>query len=161
MASDWRFPVAVVFAVLAVAFFSGMLSLVGYLVPGLVGSLVPSGELALRMHRFWFGNRPEISVMVGSYGLNCVDYQVPTGFTNSTATGNVTKQVKLACDGRAQCNYVVDVSMIGDPATGCGKDFSVEYFCKMPRGAEAESQEVKTEFVPAEANGKMVILACK
>jgi peptidoglycan/LPS O-acetylase OafA/YrhL len=125
-----------------------------------LGQVARSEYVGLKVHRFWFGDRPEISIVSATYGLNCRDFSVPAEFPKSTTPGNVTRALKQDCDGRAQCNYVVDVSRIGDPANGCGKDFSVEYFCITARKAKVESRQTRTEFISAEANGKIATLTC-
>ena len=106
-------------------------------------------------------DRPEISVVTATYGLNCRDFSVPPGFTKWTSPGNVTDPVRQACNGRVQCSYLVEASKIGDPANGCGKDFSVEYICTRSLGASVGSQATKTEFLSAEASGKTVNLTCE
>jgi hypothetical protein len=60
-----------------------------------------------------------IRILSATYGGNC-----------GAVTGNVTTRVAAACDGVTSCKYVVDHSRIGDPAPGCGKDFSVDYECR-------------------------------
>jgi peptidoglycan/LPS O-acetylase OafA/YrhL len=118
-----------------------------------IGQVARSNYFSARIHRFWFGDRPEISVLIASYGLNCRDFPVPANFPKLTTPGNVTASVKQACDGRVQCNYIVDAFELGDPANGCSKDFSAEYFC-------TRLQETKTAFLPAEANGRSIVLTC-
>ena len=53
----------------------------------------------------------EIRVVAGTYGGNC---QAPHG--------NKTEHLAAACNGRTDCTYKIDYTVIGDPAVGCGKD---------------------------------------
>ena len=125
-----------------------------------LGQAARSEYVGLKVHRFWFGDRAEISIITATYGLNCRDFLVPAKFLKWTTPGNVTGALKRDCDGRTQCIYVVDVSKIGDPANACSKDFSVEYFCARSQKAKVESQQTRIEFIPAEANGKIATLTC-
>jgi hypothetical protein len=118
-----------------------------------VGQAARSDAVWNRMHRLWFGNRPEIGVVSATYGLNCKGFPVPAPFPNLAAPGNVTRAVKRACDARQRCEFLVDTAKIGDPANGCGKDFLVEYKC-------GETGPVKSAFLPPEAYGKKVFLSC-
>jgi peptidoglycan/LPS O-acetylase OafA/YrhL len=141
-----------------VIFASGMIIvLVGI---ACLGQTARSEYVGLKVHRFWFGDRPEVSVVSATYGLNCRDFTVPAGFQKWTIPGNVTRVLKQDCDGRAQCSFVVDAGRIGDPANGCGKDFSVEYFCVTSQMPKVESRQTKAEFISAEANGKIASLTC-
>lgn len=59
-----------------------------------------------------------IAIQSATYGGNC-----------GAASGNATTQVRAACNSRFECDYVVDVHKLGDPANGCGKAFSAQYQC--------------------------------
>lgn len=59
-----------------------------------------------------------IQVIAGTYGMNC-----------RQPRGNKTAHLAAACSGRNQCDYVVDVTAIGDPAYGCSKDYVAEWQC--------------------------------
>jgi len=59
-----------------------------------------------------------VNVTSATYGGNC-----------GGKVGNSTKFVAEICNGRAACSYRVDHSVIGDPAPGCGKSFSIVYQC--------------------------------
>jgi hypothetical protein len=59
-----------------------------------------------------------IAVDAATYGASC-----------GQAVGNVTKALKAACDGKTVCDYTVDYRVLGDPAVGCRKDFSVRWTC--------------------------------
>ncbi len=85
-----------------------------------------------------------VEVVSATYGETC-----------GVAKGNATVSVRAACNSRKQCTYVVDVYALGDPAGGCGKDFTAEWRC----GPDAP---VQTGAIPAEAGlgGKSVQLSC-
>jgi hypothetical protein len=59
-----------------------------------------------------------LNIRAATYGGNC-----------GAPSGNATKDLANSCNGRADCNYIVDVERLRDPAPGCGKDFQVEYSC--------------------------------
>ena len=62
--------------------------------------------------------REGLYIRSATYGGNC-------GASSGNATGDLTK----SCNGNPDCNYVVDVERLRDPAPRCGKDFVVEYSC--------------------------------
>ena len=75
------------------------------------------------------------------------------GATCHQPSGNVTKFLADACNGRTTCDYVVQYQTIGDPAPGCAKDFSVQWTCSAGPGGNIT--------VPAEAGrGSKVALQC-
>ena len=119
-----------------------------------VGQAGRSERIAAVVHRLWFGERSEVAVGTATYGLNCRNFSVPANLSNSAAPGNASAPVKRACNGLTRCEYTVDVLIIGDPANSCGKEFLVEYRC-------TGSRELKSAFLPAEANGKTVTLMCE
>ncbi|WP_322514153.1 hypothetical protein SR870_13940 [Rhodopseudomonas palustris] len=84
-----------------------------------------------------------IRVISATYGASC-----------RVAPGNATRQVAAACNGRRSCNYKVSYKVLGDPAYGCKKDFSVAYSCgrkgQFKRGARGEA-----------GNGTVVPLVCR
>ena len=84
----------------------------------------------------------EVNVLTAWYGQSC-----------GAAHGNVTAHVKSRCDGRRQCDYAVDVAVLGDAAPNCGKNFVVLYNC---RGQPA----VRLAQLPAEAHGRVVVVSC-
>ena len=84
-----------------------------------------------------------IQVVAGTYGENC-----------KAPHGNKTSHLAEACNGRADCTYKVDYTVIGDPAVGCGKDYVAEWRC-------GGSREVHRAVADAEAGfGKTVGLTC-
>ena len=84
-----------------------------------------------------------IRVVSATYGTNC-------GATH----GNATRALMYACNSSKTCDYVVDVTKLGDPAGGCAKDFKVEYAC-MPGDVP---QQIT---LPGEAGlGSHAVLSC-
>lgn len=61
---------------------------------------------------------PGISVVAGTYGGNC-----------GTSHGNVTGALGSACNTLGHCDYIVDYTILGDPAPGCAKDYVAEWTC--------------------------------
>ena len=59
-----------------------------------------------------------ISVVGGTYGGNC-------GASHS----NVTGALGSACNTLGHCDYIVDYTILGDPAPGCAKDYVAEWTC--------------------------------
>lgn len=95
-----------------------------------------------------------IAILSATYGQSCSGFLPPTGATNWVREGNVTEQVREACAGTDnRCTFRVDNVHWGDPADGCGKDFSVSYQCK-------GEQQPRTAGIGAEAAGKKVKLDC-
>ena len=80
-----------------------------------------------------------IMVTRATYGGSC-----------GARSGNATAHLRAACDARSDCGYVVDVSELGDPAPGCGKDFTVEFTC----GTAGAPQLIT---LPAEAGLKSLV----
>lgn len=59
-----------------------------------------------------------ISVQAATYGHNC-----------GAKLNNVIGHAQQTCDGKAACDYKVDFTVIGDPASGCPKNYSVTWNC--------------------------------
>ena len=59
-----------------------------------------------------------ISVVAGTYGGNC-----------GAPHGNVTGALASACNTLGRCDYIVDYTILGDPAPGCAKDYVAEWTC--------------------------------
>src|SRR6266850_1372222 len=92
-----------------------------------------------------------IVVTEATYGMSCLGSAAPG---NWVKPGNVTAPVAKNCSGtRKTCSFLVDVTRIGDPAPGCGKDFTINWRC----GA---NEAVHRFYVVAEANSQRVSLAC-
>jgi len=71
-----------------------------------------------------------IRVTSATYGASC-----------RQPAGNVTRFLSAACDGRATCDYSVNWRVLGDPAVGCRKDFSVQWTCGSSRGSASAPAE--------------------
>ena len=82
-----------------------------------------------------------IAVTSATYGGSC-----------KAPKGNVTQALQTACNGKASCQYMVSVTVLGDPARGCQSDFVVEWTCGSGPGNSAS--------LPAEANGNKVNMVC-
>jgi hypothetical protein len=83
-----------------------------------------------------------ITVAAATYGASC-----------KQPIGNVTKFLADACNGKTTCDYVVRYQTFGDPAPGCGKDFSVQWTCSAGTGGTASA--------PGESGlGSKVTLQC-
>jgi hypothetical protein len=84
-----------------------------------------------------------IHLLSATYGPNC-----------GAGSGNATKAVGGACDGKDNCSYKVEVSKLGDPASGCAKSFVASYEC-LPDGSR------HTREIPAEAGlGSEALFSC-
>jgi peptidoglycan/LPS O-acetylase OafA/YrhL len=123
------------------------------LVVALSGEAAMSERVIVRLHRLLYPHRSEVVVLSASYGVNCRSLAVVPSGSNWAAPGNVTKKIKNRCDLSAKCDLLVNVDELGDPASGCGKDFAVTYQC-------TGRPEVKSAYLPGEANGKSVVLDC-
>jgi hypothetical protein len=84
-----------------------------------------------------------LNIRTATYGGNC-----------GAVSGNATRDLAGSCNGLTDCNYVVDVERLRDPAPQCGKDFQVEYSC-------APETALKRKELPAEAGLKSQLrLSC-
>ena len=84
-----------------------------------------------------------VQIKSATYGGSC-----------GAVKGNATLKVQAACQGRAECNYEVNVARLGDPAAGCSKSFAVSFTC-------APHHNVYTMSVPGESGlGSVVRLNC-
>jgi hypothetical protein len=82
-------------------------------------------------------------VLRATYGANC-----------GAPSGNATSAVQRDCADHTRCNFIVNVSDLGDPAPGCAKQFDVEWQCE-------DTGERRAVTVPAEAGfGSMAQLDC-
>jgi hypothetical protein len=84
----------------------------------------------------------DINVLTAWYGQTC-----------GAAHGNVTSHVKSRCDGKTQCDYLIDAGALGDPANGCAKNFVAMFTC-------SGKATVMLSQVEAEANGRVLQLSC-
>jgi hypothetical protein len=84
-----------------------------------------------------------IRVVSATYGANC-----------GAPAGNVTTHVARQCDGRADCDYRVDYTVIGDPAIGCAKTYAVEWRC------DSAPDLLRASAPPEAGFGAIVKLSC-
>src|SRR5262249_8139209 len=112
-----------------------------------IKGLVPL-RVARRYHmRTSWTNR--IRVVAAPYGANC-----------AATRGNATSRLAKVCDEKDSCFYKVDVSVLGDPARNCAKDFVVEWTCgespvvRQARAAVGPEQHGEAGF------GSIVTLTC-
>ena len=85
-----------------------------------------------------------ITIEEATYGANC----------GGAKPVNATQRLARVCDGRTSCNMPILVHELGDPAPGCGKEFSVRYRCSrewLARGSK----------IGAEATGLTLRLDCQ
>jgi hypothetical protein len=85
----------------------------------------------------------QIAVVAGTYGRNC-----------GVAHGNKTEDLARACNDKRHCDYVIDYTIIGDPAVGCSKDYFAEWRC-------GNDHILRSMLVSPEAGfGKKITLTC-
>jgi hypothetical protein len=94
-----------------------------------------------------------IDIAEATYGQSCAAFTPRGPIFNTVYPGNATETARQACSGKADCDFRVDVAKMGDPASGCAKDFAIAYRCR--RG-----DPPTTVTLPAEANGRSVRLSC-
>lgn len=108
---------------------------------------------------YWLFSVPQaapsgIVILQANYGANCASFvPPPPPQANNYVAGNATVFVDRMCRGTNSCAVPVDVALLGDPASGCAKDFTVSYLCR-------QGGEMKTAHLDAEANGKTLRIAC-
>jgi hypothetical protein len=95
-----------------------------------------------------------IDIAASSYGGSCRDFRPERPAKNTFRDGNATAAVIRTCTGKLHCQFDVETAMLGDPAPGCDKDFTVAYRC----GPEDSASKVVN--VGGEADGATVVLDC-
>jgi len=101
--------------------------------------VVSAGLLALST----CGSKSGVQIVSATYGASC-----------GGVAGNATKDVKAKCEGEQACNYVIDVSVLGDPKPGCVKEYEAQWTC-------GKSPEIHVAKLPGEAGfGGRVQLSC-
>ena len=99
-------------------------------------------------------NANVIHVVDATYGLACKDFAPVSGRPNLVKAGNVTAALTSACDkAKTTCLFAVDAVQLGDPAPGCGKDFTVNWRC-------GNDPKVHQFYLPPEASGRSAVLSC-
>ncbi|CAN5676852.1 hypothetical protein BH10BDE1_BH10BDE1_17000 [soil metagenome] len=90
----------------------------------------------------WPGGRPPvIRVQSATYGANV-----------RAGVNNAWNDVAQKCNGLRECNYLVSVRNLGDPAPGRRKDFLVEFTC--------DRTPQRPVSLPPEADGQVAHLRC-
>jgi len=116
---------------------------------GALAVLIGSFFLALSVMDYFGVPSPPIVRLIkveeATYGGNC---------GAGVSAGNATQYFAKACDGRPSCKVVISVQELGDPAQGCGKDFSVRFLCD-------QQVPVRVRHLHGEANGSTVSLDCQ
>ena len=114
--------------------------------------VVGSFFATLKVMEYRDGNAPaeiarlnSIKIEEATYGENC---------SNGVKLGNATQYASKACNGRAQCNILISVQELGDPAPGCGKDFSLRLRCN-------QQPLIRKMRINGEANGKTIHVDCE
>jgi hypothetical protein len=93
----------------------------------------------------WGADRTSvIQLQSATYGRNC-----------RVNKDNVTQKLWQACrsQGGNRCDYVVNTSVLGDPAVNCAKDFTAEWTCGTSTG-------LNRLVISGEANGRTATLWC-
>jgi hypothetical protein len=85
---------------------------------------------------------PGIHVVRATYGANC-----------GVGVGNATCALSAQCDGKFDCSFLVDNSVLGDPAYLCAKGFDATWTCP-GGGGHSVSHD------PVEGEGYTVNLSC-
>lgn len=92
------------------------------------------------------------TILSATYGASCYFFRPRPPATNWVSNGNVTSAIRNKCHDKIPCDVKIDVVQLGDPASGCAKDFSVTYRC----GDDLR----RTISIGAEANGQSLVLDC-
>ena len=85
-----------------------------------------------------------IQVVAGTYGANC-----------RQPRGNRTEHLSSVCNGRDTCEYVVNHQVIGDPASGCAKNYVAEWQCA------GTPRILQTGAAPEAGFGSRILLSCR
>jgi 4-amino-4-deoxy-L-arabinose transferase-like glycosyltransferase len=118
----------------------------------LIQRIAVHGNSSYEIYQFSFTEEPRltsggIAIIEATYGFNC------NTATRAVVAGNMTTALKWRCNRRVSCSYEIDVvGLDGDPAPQCAKDFSTVWTC--------EDGLHRQQSIPAEANGKTVLLSC-
>ena len=123
-----------------------------------LGVVAISFFVTLSLMDYWLTppdpNASVIHVAEATYGLSCKDFTPPPGHANQVEIGNATAAVAKACDmAKTSCVFAVDAGKVGDPATGCCKDFTVRWRC-------GGDQQIHQYFLAVEAEGRSALLSC-
>ena len=95
-----------------------------------------------------------IAVVEATYGGNCDGELGPTRAPFEVKTGNATQKVADKCNGTmSRCDFMVNVTELGDTAPACVKDFAVQWRC-------GDADPIRGARLAAEATGKSITLEC-
>jgi hypothetical protein len=138
-----------------------MRSSIGRILLAVIGSLVivtTSFFVTLKLLDYWLTPADPTALVIhvvdATYGLSCKDFTPEAPHTNVVKAGNATAALAQACDTKnASCMFAVDVTKLGDPANGCGKDFTASWRC-------GNEQKAHQFFLSAEASGRSALLSC-
>jgi hypothetical protein len=123
------------------------------------GALVAFLVLALGLYVYYlFGPTSEnvahrVIIEEASYGESCAQMAAAPLAANYYQPGNATAFVRELCGKHLACSIPVNVNVLGDPVSGCAKDFKVQYRC----GARGI---LRIANIPAEAHGQKLDLLC-
>ncbi len=85
-----------------------------------------------------------ISITSVHYGENC---------GTEINSGTSLEDIKSKCNGKNNCDYLINSNIIGDPSYGCAKDYKVNFKC-------GDEQQDRYAFEKKEASGKNINLTC-
>ena len=112
-------------------------------ITGISDDIQPERKKGSRSLTHSVPHKTGLAVISATYGGNC-----------GAPPGNVTQHLARACNGKGQCDYVVDYQIIGDPKLMCSKDYVAKWRCGDGR--------LRNASVPPEAGfGKLVSLSCE
>ena len=128
-------------------------------ITALLGVTLTSAWITLQLIDYWTSSTVSrtpspIRISEATYGMNCRGFRVAPGQVNSVQEGNATESIAKICEKAVgDCNFVVDVVQLRDPAPGCSKDLSISWYC----GA---NEAVRRTYIGREAHGKSVSIVC-
>jgi hypothetical protein len=100
-------------------------------------------------------NANTLHIVEATYGKNCQGFVPPRGHSNLVKPGNATAVASMFCDNtNVMCPVSANVGLIGDPAFGCDKDFTVSWRC----GVDPTIQQI---YLPAEAAYQIAWVSCQ
>jgi len=85
-----------------------------------------------------------MSITSVHYGENC---------GTEINSGTSLEDIKSKCNGKNNCDYLINHNIIGDPSRGCAKDYKVNFKC-------GDEQQDRYAFEKKEASGKNINLTC-
>ena len=94
-----------------------------------------------------------VNIVEATYGGNCQSFTPKFPATNYVARGNASGVLHDECSGKSRCVIPWEAQRIGDPASGCDKDFLVTYNCR-------PGTPVMTVRLMPEAAGQTITLNC-